>query len=405
MNILYVAYSCLPNKGSEEKIGWNISVESAKTNRVIVVTKKEHKNTIDNYLANNPIENITFYYVDIPEIYKKLFKGVAYSLRLNIWLKAALPLVEEICGKEKIDIIHQITPIEFRSIGNYYKIPDVKIICGPLGGGEEIPTGLKEYAVGNEIVERIRALLNKWYKTMYRLNKKLKKSSYILFTNKDTALYLSDVTADTPKALFSDTGISSCDFIEKDYSEIESKEKIVFLVAGRLVYRKGHKLLLDALHQIPESIAYECRFVGEGPKVCELKRLTKEYNLEDKVFFTGRIPFDGMVEEYKNADVFIMPSIRETSGAVLLEAMSKGLPMISLNQFGSSVLLDNDSAWFFTGKTKDEYIKSLSDAIVQCCTCRNEIERKGKNAQKLAEKHLWNMKVDYYNSIYLKVLN
>lgn len=405
MNVLYIAYSCLPDKGSEEKIGWNISVESAKTNRVFVVTKKEHKNTIDNYLANNPIENITFYYVDIPEIYKKLFKGVAYSLRLNIWLKAANPVVEEICHKEKIDIVHQITPIEFRSIGNYFNIPDVKIVCGPLGGGEVIPSGLKDYAVGNKFVEYVRLLLNKWYKAMYRQNKKLEKSSYILFTNKDTEMFLSDVTVDTPKALFSDTGISSNDFIKKDYSDVQSKEKLVFLVAGRLVYRKGHKLLLDALKKIPNDIDYECRFVGEGPETAKLKQISKDYGLEDKVFFTGRIPFTDMVEEYKNADVFIMPSIRETSGAVLLEAMSKGLPVISLNQFGSSVLLDDDSAWFFTGNTKEEYIKNLSDIIIQCCTCRNEIERKGINAYRNAEKHIWQMKIDYYNSIYSELLS
>jgi hypothetical protein len=85
--------------------------------------------------------------------------------------------------------------------------------------------------------------------------------------------------------------------------------------------------------------------------------------------------------------------------------MSKGLPVISLNQFGSSVLLDDDSAWFFTGNTKEEYIKNLSDIIIQCCSRRNEIERKGINAYRNAEKHIWQMKMDYYNSIYSEVLS
>jgi glycosyltransferase involved in cell wall biosynthesis len=106
-----------------------------------------------------------------------------------------------------------------------------------------------------------------------------------------------------------------------------------------------------------------------------------------------------MIDEYKNADVFVMPSIRETSGAVLLEAMSKGLPVVSLNQFGASVLLDEDSAWFFEGETKEDYIKNLSNIIIRCCKNRREIEQKGKNAYQKAEKHVWNFKVDYYSLV------
>ena len=41
MNILYIAYSCSPKSGSEEKIGWSIPLESAKSNNVFVITKEE----------------------------------------------------------------------------------------------------------------------------------------------------------------------------------------------------------------------------------------------------------------------------------------------------------------------------------------------------------------------------
>ena len=88
MNILYIAYSCSPYNGSEDKIGWHVPVESAKTNHVWVITKEEQRPAIEHYLSKHRLENIQFLYVDIPAIYKKLFRSFLYSGRLNIWNSA-----------------------------------------------------------------------------------------------------------------------------------------------------------------------------------------------------------------------------------------------------------------------------------------------------------------------------
>ena len=49
----------------------------------------------------------------------------------------------------------------------------------------------------------------------------------------------------------------------------------VFLVAGRLVYRKGHELLLDALSLLPDDLQYRCNIVGDGPMLEKLKAKNK----------------------------------------------------------------------------------------------------------------------------------
>ena len=84
MNILYIAYSCNPFAGSEDKIGWCVPYESSKTNKVYVITKEEQREPVEKYLQSHPLENIKFYYVDIPGSYKKIFKGFMYSGRLNV---------------------------------------------------------------------------------------------------------------------------------------------------------------------------------------------------------------------------------------------------------------------------------------------------------------------------------
>lgn len=82
-------------------------------------------------------------------------------------------------------------------------------------------------------------------------------------------------------------------------------------------------------------------------------------NLSEHVHCMDSIPYMEMEKEYADADVFIMPSIRETTGTVLLEAMSKGIPVITINKFGGATLFDKDTGWLYEGNTKEDYIENL----------------------------------------------
>lgn len=405
MRILYVAYSCLPNKGSEEKIGWNIPLESAKTNQVIVVTKEEHRAVIERYVTEHRIENPKFYYVDLPKFHKKIWKGVAYSIRLNIWHRKAFNIVRQICEDEEVDVIHQITPIEFRSIGKYYKIPNTRFVCGPLGGGEYIPSGLRRYAVSNFHVECIRRILNSFCKVKYSMNKQLSKCDYFLFANNETQKYMQNLIGNVGNELFFDNGISESEILEIKSEPKSSGEKIVFLTAGRMAYRKGHRLLLDAIKRLPSNVNCEFRFVGDGPEFGKLKKICKKHRLEERVVFTGKISYSEMENEYSRADVFIMPSIRETTGSVLLEAASRAVPVISLKRYGASALFDQDSAYFYSGNKTGDYISSLKDVIIACAENPTDVYSKAQSARQIAFSQTWDKKQAKYNEIYTKVLD
>ena len=205
------------------------------------------------------------------------------------------------------------------------------------------------------------------------------------------------------KNLITEIGIESKDIDMQN--RIEKKHKLIFLVAGRLVYRKGHDFLLDALKRVPCDFEYECRVVGDGPKFEALsKRCMDDPVLQQHVQFKGRIPYVDMEREYKEADVFVMPSLRETTGSVLLEAMSKGLPIITINKFGGVLLVNEKTGWVYDGKTKEELLNGLSSAIIECINCPSEVVYRGKAAKEISLNHTWSSKMDYYCDIYRKVL-
>lgn len=226
MNILYIAYSCNPFAGSEDKIGWCVPYESSKTNKVYVITKEEQREPVEKYLQSHPLENIKFYYVDIPNFYKKIFKGFMYSGRLNVWNRRVLPFAKKICADQKIDIIHQITPIEFRAIGDYGKIANIKFVCGPLGGGESLPNGLKDYAKGHEIIEVVRLGINCWYRFKLRITGKLNRCDYIMFANKETQEFLVGGGAELncPYELVFDNGLRTDELVNGTEKEKVNEE-------------------------------------------------------------------------------------------------------------------------------------------------------------------------------------
>ena len=407
MNILYISYSCDPYNGSEDKIGWNIPLESSKINNVYVITKEEHRTVINNYMNNNPNKNLYFYFVDIPNFYKKIFKGFMYSGRLNIWHKKAYTVAQNICKQNQIDIIHQIAPVEFRAIGDYGKIKNIKFFCGPLGGGEYIPKALIGYAKKHFNIEIIRWAMNLWSCIIYKFTKKLNNCERILFANKETMDYVcrninikSNIVDMKPLPEISVSN-SEIGYLCNEYSK-RNNDSCVFLVMGRLIYRKGHEFLFDALKKIPKEYNYQCRVVGSGKELNNLVSLCKNSSIKDKVIFIENIPFSKVETEYAKADVLIMPSIRETTGSVILEAFSKGMPVITINKFGGSNLVDNNTGWLYDGSSKEEYVDNLSKIIIECISNPDEIKCKGNKAIEKAKEYTWENRCAMYQRMYNK---
>lgn len=407
MNILYISQSCNPYNGSEDQIGWGVPWEAAKENKVSVITRTDLKDSIELFLEKNKKRSIKVYYVDIPALYKKIFRGFFYSGRLLKWNRNARSLVKQLCSTEKFDIIHQLTPIEFRSIGDYGCIPGIKYVCGPLGAGQNIDKPMMRYVHGkNRFIESSRTWLNKIYRMKLRLDGRMSRCDYLLFTNKETYEYLGGEKLGKNVGIYYDNGVDKESILtEEQISSKPEHQGVHFIVAGRLLYIKGHDFLLDVLETLPEDVKYECRIVGGGPLYNKLKARCESSRLKGKVEVVGTVQYTQMMEEYKWADVLIFPSLRESSGTVILEAMTQAIPVITVNRYGGAVILDEGSAWFFDGEDIDSYKSNLRNIIIECIKNPGNIKKKGKCANALIAAHTWEEKVKYYTKIYRELVS
>ena len=99
--------------------------------------------------------------------------------------------------------------------------------------------------------------------------------------------------------------------------------------------------MLEVLSRVKTDRKFNLLLVGDGPEFNRLKELAKALSIEDKVTFYGKIPYTEMKKVYAISDFFVFPSLRETTGTVLFEAMSNGLPVLTFNQNGADLLIDD----------------------------------------------------------------
>lgn len=154
-------------------------------------------------------------------------------------------------------------------------------------------------------------------------------------------------------------------------------EKRVIVSVGRLVHRKGHDVLIEALPDIARAIPdVHLLIVGEGPYRAELDKRIKRLEISERVTFIGRVQFSELPNYLCAGDIFAMPSRSrfgglevEGLGIVYLEASACGLAVIGGMSGGApDAVLQGQTGFSVDGTSSSEIaaaaINLLSDPIL-----------------------------------------
>lgn len=106
--------------------------------------------------------------------------------------------------------------------------------------------------------------------------------------------------------LYPGVDLSYLNEMDKKFKK-EKKEEFIILTVANLVKRKGIDTVLRALSILKNEFNFKYYIIGKGPEEKNLKNLTEELNLQDKVFFLGELD-EEKFKYYKICDIFIMPS-------------------------------------------------------------------------------------------------
>lgn len=168
-----------------------------------------------------------------------------------------------------------------------------------------------------------------------------------------------------------------------------ARESTDVLFAGRLIHEKRVDLLLNAIAVAKKEIpTITCAIIGDGPERGLLEDLAVKLGVEENVIFTGFVDQDGLTAYMKASKVFVLPSIREGFGLVIVEANACGLPVISIRHDMSAVReLVKDGVNGFL--VNDISSREIAEAITKLVTDEALRERLAENGFAMAKKYGW----------------
>lgn len=179
-----------------------------------------------------------------------------------------------------------------------------------------------------------------------------------------------------------------------------NSNKTTLLYVGRIGPRKGLNLALKALNELDDP-NIELLIAGTGRHEEHLQELATTFGVADQIQFLGYVQEEELPMLYSSADVFILPSLYEGFGLVLLEAMACGTPVIGTDVGGIPTVVDNEE----TGLLIERDVSMLAKAIDKMSSNEDYCETLGQNALKKAEETSWDSVVHSVEQLYTTVQN
>lgn len=185
---------------------------------------------------------------------------------------------------------------------------------------------------------------------------------------------------------------------EISFSKLKQGGRKIALFLGRLTLQKGPDYFLRAANRVLEydpNVFFV--IAGSGDMERGLIREAARLNIADKVLFTGFLRGSRLWQAYKNADLYVMPSVSEPFGISPLEALSRSTPVIISKQSGVSEVLSHAIKVDFWDVDK------MADRILSILTypeLSQELEQNGgKELQKITWAEAAKKCMNIYNNL------
>jgi glycosyltransferase involved in cell wall biosynthesis len=320
--VLLSAYACDPDEGSESGAGWAVLTAIAEiADEVVVVTRHGNAPRLEIQAQHLPA---TVRVLRVATPFDN--SGKTYRRYLS-WIWAASPIIRR--ESESAQIFHHAT------FASDWMIPPVlrglarrtRFVWGPAGGNTYPPLALvRKLPRKFAIKEVIRWAATKSARTIVKVALRHKVHAFIAL-NEDSA-------RSAPRGadiLYH----SNCVLPYNEYQfKPAPRAGKTALFVGRLIDLKGLFLVQEAFQHLDEG--WHLRIIGDGPLRKSLEDWAAQFH--DRVSFLGWIAHSEIMHNMANADVLLFPGLHDTAPWASAEAAAAGLPVVSLNLGGVSMM-------------------------------------------------------------------
>ena len=395
MKILISAFSCSPNGGSEEAVGWNWSVAAAhRGHEVTVLTPDGQREAIE---AAPVPDGLSFVFVPEPPMAEWVPGVPHWYVRYLRWQRAIVEPARRLVRERGIDVVHHLTWASVQ-LGTFLGALDAPLVFGPVGGGQTANPALRPFWAGRWATEMVRSVITD---RLIRIDplavRTVRAAAVCVADNDDTAAMLHRLGARGVR-LQTQCGVAA-DTITPPNPAHRDRDVLELLWVGRFMPRKGLPLALEAMRGVDPSVPVRLRIVGHGQLEDQVPGWIREAGLEDRVELVGRVPYADMPATYRRADALLFTSIRDSGGIQLVEAMGQGLPCIALRQHGARLLVPDGAGITVPVTDPDGTAAGLAGAITRMAMDRTLWWDLAQGAHRRANELTWEALVADFDEV------
>jgi glycosyltransferase involved in cell wall biosynthesis len=368
MRVLLSAYACEPDKGSEPEIGWQRALHmTVLADEVWVLTRSNNKTVIE----ANPLSRdakLHFIYYDLPSWALKLKKQKWFMpVYFILWQWGAGRLAAKHHKEKKFDCVYHVTFTGMLA-GSFMGRLGIPFIVGPIAGGERAPLRLRR---GMQLHCKVKELL----RDLGILFQRYSPLSCAAFAAAER-IYVS-----TPESLrliqakwHSKTQVQlSIAICGRTGPRSKRRPPALprFVYAGRLLHWKGVHFAIRALAEARKTLpAATLALFGSGLDEQWLRSIVKEFGVADAVEFAGHLPRQQLMDALGSYTAFVFPSLHDSGGSVVMEALQAGAPVICLDLGGPGMMVNASCGIVVPCAGADEawVVTSIASAMISLGT-------------------------------------
>jgi glycosyltransferase involved in cell wall biosynthesis len=398
MRVLLSAYACHPAAGSDDAVAWGWATQLARQGvEVWVLTRELNRPAIEAYLEQSgDMPGLHFAYHEnhaLMPVLRRLRARFRYFY-YYAWQYGAYRLAAGLHQKLHFDVVHHVTWVQGRSPSFMGRL-GIPFILGPLAGGEAAPwplrgvLGLRQWTV--DLIRDIWTLLARVDPLVRRT---YREATRILVATPDS---LGLVPAFARPRARVQLAIAFEPSARMPVRAGAPEAGLKLLYVGRFLGLKGMELGLAAFAQLAQAHpASRLTLVGSGPEEGRWRRLAERLGIADKLEWIAWLPREEVEALYAQYDVMLFPSLHDSGGLVILEAMSAGLPVVCLDLGGPGMIVDETCGIKIEahGKSRPQVESALGEALLRLAGDESFRKRLGSGAISRSGSYTWNRLFD-----------
>jgi glycosyltransferase involved in cell wall biosynthesis len=388
MKVLLSAIACHPELGSEAKVGWSTALAVSRIPEVEechVMTHIMAKTAIAREQEAGRGEKIFFHFFEEPFKYhpSRLLARLQSWLLYRNWQRKSVDRAARLHAKHEFALTHHVTYASWRMPPPLWRLP-IPFVFGPVGGGGTTPPAFRSIlGPSARAFESLRMAATALSAHSTELKLCCRNSSAIVAADTATAKFLSVQGAKDVHHLcqvfFSDRDATR--FKTAMPEGTRGSDALKIFAGGNLEGRKGTRLSLQALALLKQKgVPFSFTYGGWGPDLKAMKLLAHQLGIAQEVTFHEGYSGQEYAKRLTTNDVFLLPSIRETAGITMMEAVMAGCYPIVLAGTGAGDIVESTGGTAIHAKTPEEAVRQIAEKLEWCYRQRAETHQQAEAA-------------------------